>query len=147
MLNLEEVLTAYCEKKQYRMKKMDGGKFNIDIAMRLKDGSYRYQLVWVWVSEERAKGKKDCIYFTSRVGVYTPVVNLYNLMREAGYGVYSTVTIVPDTDKEGQPCETVVVQASPVHEYLTEDELLYILWEVAEMADILEEKHFGGDKN
>ena len=49
--------------------------------------------------------------------------------------------------KEGNPCETVVIQASPILEYLQKEEFIDILWEVAEIADILEEKHFGGDSN
>ncbi|MCH2021543.1 MAG: hypothetical protein MK207_03585 [Saprospiraceae bacterium] len=146
MINIKEVLTAYSEERKFKLKEIEDGKFSIDIAMKLKDGSFRYQFVWLWVSEGRAKGK-DCVYFTSRVGTYTPNLNKEQLLRESGYGVYSTITIVPDKDKSGNPCETVVVQASPVYEYLNEDEFLYILWEVAEVADILEEKHFGGDTN
>ena len=67
------------------------------------------------------------------------------MLRDGGAGNYSTVTIVPDKDKEGNPCETIIVQASPVLEYLTKEEFLFVLWEVADVADILEEKHFGGD--
>ena len=110
MINLREVLTEYAEVKKYKLKELDNGKFSIDIAMKLKDGSSRYQFVWIWLAEGRAKGK-DCIYLTSRAGNYTPNVNVYQLLKESGYGVYSTVTIVPDKDKEGNPCETVVIQA------------------------------------
>ncbi|MGH1335768.1 MAG: hypothetical protein ACRBFS_06535 [Aureispira sp.] len=146
MINLREVLTEYAEVKKYKLKELDNGKFSIDIAMKLKDGTSRYQFVWIWLAEGRAKGK-DCIYLTSRAGNYTPNVNVYQLLKESGYGVYSTVTIVPDKDKEGNPCETVVIQASPILEYLQKEEFIEILWEVAEIADILEEKHFGGDSN
>lgn len=146
MIDLKQVLTEYAESKKYKIKELDGGKLGIDIAMKLKDGSFRYQFVWVWLVPGRGKGK-DCVYFTSRAGTYTPNVNLYQLVKESGYGVYSTITIVPDKDKEGNPCETVVVQASPVQEFLSKEEFLYILWEVAEVADILEERHFGGDTN
>ncbi len=146
MIDLREVLTEYSDVKKYKLKELDNGKFSIDIAMKLKDGSFRYQFVWIWLAEGRAKGK-DCVYMTSRAGIYTPNANLYQLLKESGYGVYSTVTIVPDKDKEGNPCETVVVQASPVLEYLQKEEFIEILWEVAEIADILEEKHFGGDSN
>ena len=146
MIDLKEVLTAYSEERKYKLKEIDVGKFSIDIAMKLKDGSFRYQFVWIWVSEGRGKGK-DCVYFTSRAGTFSPNVNVYQLIKESGYGVYTTITIVPDKDKDGNPCETVVVQASPVHEFLSKDEFLYILWEVAEVADIIEEKHFGCDVN
>lgn len=146
MIDLKEVLTEYVTAKQYKLRELDGGKFSVDIAMKLQDGSFRYQFVWVWISPGRGKGK-DCVYFTSRAGTYTPTANLYQLMKESGYGVYTTLTIVPDKDKDGNPCETVVVQASPVYDFLTKEEFLYILWEVAEVADIVEEKHFGGDSN
>lgn len=146
MIDLREVLTEYAEVKRYKLKELENGKFSMDIAMQLKDGTYRYQFVWIWLAEGRAKGK-DCVYLTSRIGGYTPNVNVYQLLKESGYGVYSTLTIVPDKDKEGKPCETVVVQASPILEYLQKEEFIDILWEVAEIADILEEKHFGGDSN
>lgn len=144
MINLKEVLTEYSEKKKFKLSELGEGKYSIDIAMKLKDGSYRYQFVWVWITEGRGKGK-DCVYFTSRAGIYTPKSNLYKLIKESGYGIYTTVTIVADKDTDGNPCETVVVQASPVLEYLSKEEFLFILWEVAEVADILEEKHFGSD--
>jgi len=146
MIDLKETLTEYAAAKKYKIKELEGGKLGIDIAMKLKDGSFRYQFVWAWVVAGRGKGK-DCIYLTSRAGIYTPKVNLYQLVKESGYGVYSTITIVPDKDKAGKPCETIVVQASPVQEFLSKEEFIYILWEVAEVADILEERHFGGDAN
>lgn len=146
MIDLKQVLTDYATAKNYKLKELDNGKYSIDISMKLKDGSSRYQFVWAWIAEGRAKGE-DCVYLTSRAGTYTPNANLYQLLKESGYGIYSTITIVPDKDKDGNPCETVVVQASPMLKYLTEEEFLYILWEVAEVADIIEEKHFGGDLN
>lgn len=146
MINVKEVLEKYAEVKGYKVKELENGKFSIDVSMQLKDGTSRYQFVWIWIAEGRAKGE-NCVYLTSRAGTYTPNVNLYQLLKESGYGVYSTITIVPDKDKDGKPCETVVVQASPIQKYLTQEEFLYILWEVAEVADIIEEKHFGGDLN
>lgn len=146
MINIREVLTEYAEIKRYKLKELDNGKFSLDVSMKLKDGSARYQFVWVWIAEGRAKGE-NCVYLTSRAGTYTPNANLYQLLKESGYGVYSTITIVPDKDKDGNPCETIVVQASPMEKYLTKEEFLYILLEVAEVADIIEEKHFGGDLN
>lgn len=146
MIDLKKTLTEYAAAKKYKIEELAGGKFGIDIGMELKDGSFRYQFVWVWVVEGRGKGK-DCIYLTSRVGAYTPNLNVEQLIKESGSCVYSTITIVPDKDKEGSPCETVVVQASPVQTFLSEEEFIYILWEVAEVADILEERHFGGDTN
>ena len=112
----------------------------------MKDNSNRFQVVWCWIEAGRGKGK-DCLYMTSRAGIYNPELNLYQLLKESGFGTYSTITVVSDKDKEGNPCETIVVQASPVLEFLSKEEFLFILWEVAEIADILEVKHFGGDAN
>lgn len=146
MIDLRKVLTEYAEVKKYKLKELDNGKFIIGITMKLKDGSFRHQFVWIWVAKGRAKGK-DCIYLVSRSGTYNSNSNVYQLLKESAHGVYSTVAIVPDKDKEGNSCETVVVQASPILEYLQKEEFIEILWEVAEIADILEEKHFGGDLN
>lgn len=83
----------------------------------------------------------------SRVGTYTPSVNLYNLMKEAAYGIYSMVAITTDKDKEGNPCETVIVQAAPNVSYTNLDLLNDVIFEVAANADLMEEKYFGGDRN
>jgi hypothetical protein len=145
MIAIDALLKEYALAKKYKLTHLDDGKYCIDIAMKLKDESYRYQFVWLWVAEGRGKGK-DCVYFTSRVGHYTPNIDLYRLVKEAGHGVYTTVTVVADKDKAGNPCESIVVQASPVLEFLSKEAFLFILWEVAEVADILEERHFGKDQ-
>ena len=49
MINLKETLTEYAAAKKYKIEELDGGKLGIDIGMELKDGSFRYQFVWVWV--------------------------------------------------------------------------------------------------
>ena len=144
MIDIKSILEELATAQKYKLNQLDDGKYCIDIAMKLKDGTYRYQFVWLWVAEGRGKGK-DCVYMTSRVGTYTPQVNLYQLIKQSGYGVYTTVTVVPDKDKSGNPCESVVVQASPVLDFLSKEEFLFVLWEVAEIADILEEKHYGKD--
>ena len=146
MIDLKKVLTDYANSKKYKLKEMDNGIFSLDISMKLSDGSMRNQYVWIWVIPGRAKGQ-DCIYLNSRVGTFNPTINLYRLMKDSGAGVYSSVTIVNDKDKQGNPCESIVVNASPIQNMVTKEEFLYILWEVAERADILEERYFGGDDN
>jgi len=83
----------------------------------------------------------------SRAGMYNNNLNLYQLLKDSGSGYYSTITIVPDKNAEGNPCETVVVQASPYLDSLSVELLGDIIFEVANEADWLEEKHFGGDNN
>lgn len=146
MIDLRAVISDYATRKKFKWKETDNGIFSIDIAMKLSDGSMRYQYVWIWIIPGRAKGQ-DCIYLNSRVGTYNPTVNLYTMMRDSGAGVYSSVTLVNDKDTNGNPCETIVVHASPIREHVTQAELEYIIWEVAERADVLEERYFGGDAN
>ena len=146
MIELKKVLTNYAASKKYKLKEVDKGVFSLDISMNLSNGSMRYQYVWIWIIPGGAKGK-DCVYLNSRVGTFNSTVNLYGLMKDSGKGVYSSVTILDDKDKKGEPCESVIVHASPMIDRLTEEEFLYILWEVAERADILEEQYFGKDDN
>jgi hypothetical protein len=146
MIAIDKLLKEYAFAQKYKLSLLENGKYCIDIAMKLKDGSFRYQFVWVWEVKGRGKGK-DCVYLTSRVGSYSSSIDLYQLVKEAGYGIYTTVTVVGDKDKAGKPCESIVVQASPVLEFLSKEAFLFILWEVAEVADILEEKHFGKDQH
>lgn len=146
MYNLFEKLTAIATKYNYKIKDIGDNKYSMDIALKLKDGTFRYQFVYVWISNI-GRDSKPCIYMNSRVGRFTPNLNLYNILKEAGYGIYSSVTIVNDKDKEGNPCETVIVQAAPNVEHTNDDLLNDIIFEVAANADLLEEKFFGGDHN
>lgn len=147
MLDIRQTMLEYAARSGHKFTDKGNGKYLFDFAFNMKDGKTRYQYVWVWILSGRARGK-DCVYFSSRVATFDPTVNLYNLFKDSGRGNYSSVTIVSDTDKEGNPCESIVVHASPIHEYLSEAEFLNILWEVGENADILEEKYFDGiDKN
>jgi len=146
MIDLKAILTEYADEHNFEFKELGDGKYGIDIAIRLKDGSYRHQFVWLWIVKGRGRGM-DCVYFISRAGRFTPEINTNQLIRESGHGTYTTITVMADKDKRGNPCETIVVQASPVYEFLSKEEFLYILWEVADVADIIEKRHFGGDQN
>lgn len=144
--DLGEALTNIATKYNYKVDKLNDTQWRMDVALKLKDGSFRYQFVYIWISKGFAKGK-DVIYMNSRCGMFTPQLNLYNIMKEAAWGVYSVVTITTDKTKEGAPCETVIVQASPIAEYTSPELLNEIIFEVASNADIIEEKFFGGDHN
>ncbi|MEM7105443.1 MAG: hypothetical protein AAF502_20065 [Bacteroidota bacterium] len=146
MSNLRTNLEAISKKFNYKLNEFAPNKFSLDVALKLKDGSFRYQYVYVWEAPI-GRDKKVCYYMNSRVGTYTPSVNLYNLMKEAAYGIYSMVAITTDKDKEGNPCETVIVQAAPNVSYTNLDLLNDVIFEVAANADLMEEKYFGGDRN
>ncbi len=148
MLNFENAMQEVAQRFNAQIKELSPGVFSLDIPFTLQDGTSRYQYVYGWVIKGRAKGK-DCYYFNSRCGIFDPVqINTYNLLKEATYGYYSTITLTADKTADGQPCETIIVQASPIAEYISSiEELSDIIWEVAEVADIIEERYFGGDKN
>lgn len=146
MVDLKKLVQDTAEKFNTKFKELGEHSFVIDIPLKLKDGSFRYQYVYSSFSKGFAKGK-DCFYVYSRCGTYSNDLNLYSLLKEAKFGVYSMVTILSDKDSEGNPVESVIVQASPIVEYTTYDELFYVICEVAEVADLLEEKYFGVDKN
>lgn len=120
------------------------GAYRLDVPLVYNDGLQRNQFVFVRVSPNFARGK-DVYYITSRAGTFTPSVNLHQIMREAGLGVYSMITIIDDKDENGNPCETILVQASPIVEYTNQYDLLkFVVTEVASVADFLEQKYLGG---
>ncbi|KOY87249.1 hypothetical protein AD998_14800 [bacterium 336/3] len=148
MVNFDTAIKEVATKFNAQIKELSPGVYSLDIPFKLKDGSSRYQYVYAWVIPGRAKGK-DCFYFNSRCGTFDPkATDTYNLLKEAAFGYYSMITITKDKLSDGTPCETVIVQASPIAEHIdSSNELADIVWEVAEVADIIEEKYFGGDKN
>lgn len=146
MIHLKESITEYALKKGFKMKEVNPGVFILEIQIPFDDGTIRYQLVWIWEIAGRANGQ-DCIYLNSRVGVYNPTLNLYNMIKDSGAGIYSSITIVNDKDIEGNPCESLVVHASPIKSQLSKEQLFYIIWEVAEQADFMVERYLGVDEN
>ena len=146
MFELKSVLMEVSQKWNYKMEEISAGVFRMDVAIKMKDGSYRYQFVYVWMVKH-PNNQRDMIYMNSRCGEYTPNLNLYSMMKEAIWGLNSIVTITTDKKADGSPCETVIVQASPYKDWTSKDMLDEIIYEVAANADIMEEKFFGGDKN
>lgn len=124
---------------------LGNGIYRIDVPLKLNDGSMRYQFVFGREAQGFAKGK-DVYYFNSRAGVINPGTNFYTMLKEAGLGVYSMITIIDDQDQHGNKREVLLVQASPIKEYTQNYDLLkMIISEVAEVADFIEGKYFGGD--
>lgn len=147
MLDLKASMQEIARQMNAKFQEVNADVYLLDVPFKMKDGSFRYQYVYGRLARERAKGK-DCFYFSSRCGTLTDATNRYGLLVEAQYGVYTMITCVSDKTADGSPCETVIVQASPVSAFVQSlDELYSIIWEVAEVADIVEEKFFGGDKN
>lgn len=143
---LKQVLQNITAKWNYKLNELPNNVFSIDVVIPIKDKAPRYQFVYVWVVKARHFGK-DVVYISSRAGTYHQGLNLYNMIKESGYCNMSAVTITNDTDKEGRPCETLVVHAGQPLELTNEAILDAVIYEVAYNADFIEERYFGGDKN
>ncbi len=140
------MLEQISAKRNYKLQEPKPGLYSLDVAIPLKDGKWRYQYVFISV-ETPQNGGRQRIFMNSRAGRYTQMVNHYLLMKEAAYCNYSCITISNDKDKDGNPLETVFVQSAPFVETTSIELLDDIIYEVANNADILEEKFFGGDSN
>jgi hypothetical protein len=146
MFDLKIAVTNIAARWNYKMDEISPGIFRMDVAIKMKDGSFRYQFVYVWVVQGRYFGK-DVVYMNSRCGEFTANLNLYKLLKESGYGTYSSVTVTTDKRADGSPCETVIVQAVQPIEFTNETILNEVIYDVAYNADIIEETYFGGDNN
>lgn len=145
-LDLKIVLTNISERWKYKMEEISPGVFRLDVAMKQKDESMRYQYVYAWVIKERYHGK-DVFYFNSRCGEYNLNLNLYQMLKESSYCTYCSVIITTDKRTDGTPCESVVVHAIQPIELTSEDIINEVIWDIATNADIIEMTYFGGDNN
>lgn len=145
-LDLKIVLSNISERWKYKMDEISPGVFRLDVPMKQKDGTHRYQFVYAWVIKERYMGK-DVFYFNSRCGEYNLNINLYQMLKESSYCTYCSVIITTDKRTDGTPCETVVVHAIQPIEYTSEAIVNEVIWDVATNADIIEMTYFGGDNN
>lgn len=146
MFDLKTAVLNIAEKWKYKVDEVSPGVFRIDVAIKMKDESWRYQFVYVWIIQGRHFGK-DVVYMNSRCGEYNPNLNHYKLLKEGGFGTYSQVTITTDKRTDGSACETLIVQAVQPVELTNETILNEVIYDVAYNADIIEESYFGGDNN
>lgn len=146
MLELGSALRELSTKWGNKLDELSPGTFRFDVGIKLKDGSLRFQFVYLWLAPGQ-NGGRDKIYMNSRCGMYSSNINLYNILKECGYCNYSTLTVTDDKLADGTPCETIIVQASPFLDSTSIELLGDIIWEVAFNADYVEGKFYGGDKN
>jgi hypothetical protein len=146
MIDLRTALLDISQRWKYKLEEVSPNVWRMDVGLKMKDESWRYQFVYIWEIENRFQGQ-PAIYMNSRCGEFNVNLNLYNLLKESGYGNYCSATVTTDKRLDGSPCETVIVQASLGKEFTTEELLDKIIYEVAYNADIIEEKYFGGDAN
>jgi hypothetical protein len=146
MFDLKTAVTNIAAKWKYKLDEVSPGVYRMDVAIKMKDDSWRYQMVWVWLITGRHFGK-DVVYMNSRCGEYNPNINHYKLLKEGGYGTFAQVTVTTDKRADGSPCETIIVQAVQPVELTNETILNEVIYDVAYNADIIEGSYFGGDKN
>ena len=145
-MDLKVTITNIATRWNYKFDEISPGVFRIDVAIKMKDGTFRYQFVYVWIIAGRYFGK-DVVYMNSRCGEYNPNLNHYKMLKEGGYGTFAQVTITTDKRPDGSPCETVIVQAVQPVELTSEAILNEVIYDVAFNADIIEATYFGGDKH
>ncbi|MEO1435589.1 MAG: hypothetical protein AAFV80_08650, partial [Bacteroidota bacterium] len=140
MLTLQERVRAIADRYKWKMGDLPNDKYRLDISIKLKDGRFRFQYVFIWLNPND-QGKT--IYMNSRIGPYNNTL-IYPLLKKTSANCrYSNLAIVPD-QKDGKPIESFVIQAVP--DVNISDELLNkIIFEVGNVADYMEESFFGGD--
>ncbi|TAF63135.1 MAG: hypothetical protein EAZ55_14520 [Cytophagales bacterium] len=143
-LDLKKMMQEASQRFGTKFEELPSGAYLIDVPLKLKDGSIRYQYVYGSVGLDPTQNK-EFFYLNSRCGIINEQTDFAGILRDARYGIYTTIAIVNDRQRDGTPCETLIVQASPLVEYTAQEQLLYIITEIAEKADIIEEKYFGGD--
>lgn len=121
----------------------DGVTWAIDVPINAKNDKQRFQ--WVYISYGVGVAKGNDIYdVRSKIGDYLPTLNLHGMMVEAKYGFYSMVCI-KELRRDGKRVEVMNVQAGPLADHVTSyEQFKFIIQEVADNADILEDKFFGG---
>ncbi len=146
MFDLKTAITNISARWKYKMDEVSPGVYKLDVALKMKDETWRYQGVYIWIIAGRHFGK-DVVYMNSRCGEYNPNINHYKLLKEGGYGTFSQVTVTTDKRADGSSCETIIVQAVQPIELTNETILNEVIYDVAYNADIIEETYFGGDVN
>ena len=146
MFDLKTAILNIAEKWKYKVDEVSPGVFRIDVAIKMKNDSWRYQFVYAWIIAGRHFGK-DVVYMNSRCGEYNPNLNHYKLLKEGGFGTYAQVTITTDKRVDGSACETIIVQAVQPVDLTNETILNEVIYDVAFNADVIEESYFGGDNN
>ena len=141
---LKELLTEIALKWGYKLNQLPSGSLSLDVTIRKKDGTSRFQYLTVR-EEELVQGERR-YYITSQSGAISNNINYYEILKDAGSCNYSAVTVLTANGSDGQPVYYIGVQAAPLVQHTSRDLLDTILFEVAFYADRLEEKHFGADQ-
>lgn len=142
--NIESWIPELANEWNTKFEKLDEGiTWAIDVPFKTKDEKPRYQWVYVSYGVGVAKGR-DIYDIRSKVGDYSSKVDLHGILVEARFGFYSVVCI-KELKRDEKPVEVIFVQAGPVADHVTTyEQFKFIISEIAENADILEDKFFHG---
>ncbi len=142
--NIESWVSQLANEWNTKFEKLDDGiTWAIDVPFNTKDGKARYQWVYISYVVGAAKGK-DIYDIRSRVGDYSGNIDLHGILVEAKFGFYS-IACIKEVKRNDQPVEVIFVQAGPLADHVTTyEQFMFIVSEVGENADILEEKFFQG---
>lgn len=142
--NIEDWLPQLARVWNTKFEKMDDGvTWGIDVPFSIENSKPRFQ--WVYISYGVGVAKGHDIYdIRSKVGDYSSKVDLHGMLVEAKYGFYSIVCI-KEVKRDEKPVEVIFIQSGPLAEHVTTfEQFKFIIHEVGNNADILEEKFFGG---
>ncbi|HLU51406.1 MAG TPA: hypothetical protein VKZ42_04520 [Flavobacteriaceae bacterium] len=144
-MSLKEQLQTIALKWGYKMNEYNPNSFALDVSIKNNDGTVRYQFVYVSL-EDRDPGFER-YFISSRCGVFTPRVDLYQVLLSTASCNGCGITITKIKNKDGIEEDVLRFQAAPLVKALTTDALDDIIFDVARMADFIESRFFGGDAN
>jgi hypothetical protein len=142
MVALDEFMRRVADELGQSLKELDGGVFMVDYPIRTATGELRRQYVY---AQNEIRNGREIFLFTSRCGRYSPQVDLYKLMKAGLHSIYAGLTITSDRLRTGQEIEIVAAFAATIASSADYDELRYLIQEVAELADEVERRFFGGE--
>ena len=132
------------KKRNWKFAELPNDILRLDISLVLADKKVRFQ--YVFISFKKGKDKqKDRYYMNSRIGKYNERLLLPMVKKTGSILSYSSLGVINDKDKEGNPIETFIIQAVP-HTIVSDELLLEIIFEVGNYADYMEEIYYGEDQ-
>ncbi|MCS7084685.1 MAG: hypothetical protein NZ534_01235 [Bacteroidia bacterium] len=141
MTSLEEFMHKVGQELNQNVRSLEGDVWMMDFPIVSSAGQSRHQYVY---AQKEVRNGREVYLFTSRCGRYTPQTDLYKLLKENRRSIYAGLTITTDRLRTGQEVEIVAAFAATIAASADYDELRYLIQEVAELADEVERKYFGG---
>lgn len=144
-MTLKELLQTIALKWGYKLTEYTPNSFAMDVGIKNKEGHIRYQFVYISLEDKEPGFER--YFVSSRCGVFTPRIDLYQILLATGWCNSCGLTLTKLKNKEGVEEDVLRFQAAPLVSALTVDAMDDIIYDVARMADYVEDKYFGGDVN